>query len=236
MFLSLIIIESIPPSSSKQCSDFEFTCKSDQRCIPLVWKCDLTEDCSDGSDERLNDCVLSSPVFQAKCDSDEFFHCKYSKKCIPKSWLCDEVFDCGLIGKFNLLDTSDEGSPNCTQKCSKNKLPCSNSVCLPIAKFCDGNYDCQDDETHCSNSSLCKTLKCDYDCKMTPHGPRCFCPVGQEIEDGTKCVPYDQCKAENLEEGDICDQECINLETSYKCGCSQGYERFEDQCYGINSK
>lgn len=119
------------------CADYEFTCVSDGTCIPLSWRCDLADDCADKSDETS--CSIGSSI-QNKCDGDDFFHCKYSRKCIPKTWLCDNVHDCGLIGKFNLLDPSDEDkSQNCTKQCSPDSLQCSNGVCLPISKFCDGS-------------------------------------------------------------------------------------------------
>lgn len=37
---------------NKTCSDDEFQCHSDDRCISDRWRCDGDTDCSDGSDEE----------------------------------------------------------------------------------------------------------------------------------------------------------------------------------------
>jgi Low-density lipoprotein receptor domain class A len=223
-------------TTTSTCSEFEFSCKSDGLCIPLLWKCDLTPDCSDGSDEDGNECDQSS-IVQNQCDNSSFFHCKYSQKCIPRQWLCDQVFDCGLIGKFNTLDPSDEeASLNCTIKCPKNKLPCTNGVCLHISKFCDGQIDCANDEFSCSDVLPCKSLKCDYDCKITPHGPQCFCPAGQDVVNSTKCVARKECAEDMLDEGEACDQQCINANEKNQCSCVPGYERVSSRCFGVNCK
>lgn len=236
IFLSIVI--ETPQASSLQstskCSEFEFSCKSDGVCIPLLWECDLTSDCSDGSDENSSECDYNS-IAQNQCDNENFFHCKYSRKCIPRQWLCDQVYDCGLIGKFNLLDSSDEDQ-SCTKTCPANKLSCSNGVCLLISKFCDGHVDCPNDEFSCADRSVCKSLKCDYDCKMTPHGPHCYCPPGRDIVNSTKCVTQKECTEEDYGDG-VCDQQCINIKGKNKCSCMPGYERLNNhRCFGINCK
>lgn len=33
----------------------------------------------------------------------------------------------------------------------------------------------------------CAELKCSYNCKVTPAGPKCYCPAGQEPVNGTQC-------------------------------------------------
>lgn len=149
--------------------------------------------------------------------------------------LCDGTYDCGLIGKFGLLDTSDEDNDqNCTKTCSSdNHLACSNGACIHISKFCDGQIDCSNDELSCGDRSACKNLKCDYDCKVTPYGPKCFCPVGQDIVNATKCVIQQECNEDNDE---ICDQQCINIRGTSKCTCVIGYERLNHRCFGVNSK
>lgn len=196
----------------------------------------MTPDCVDSSDENAENCNFS-PIVQNQCDNDSFFHCKYSKKCIPKQWQCDQVFDCGLIGKYNLLDPSDEqDSQNCTKKCPVNKLPCSNGACIPISKFCDGRVDCQNDELSCIDHAPCKLLKCDYDCKMTPYGPKCYCPLGQDIVNSTKCVEQKECNEDLMDYAETCDQECNIIEGNNKCSCVPGYERINNRCLALNCK
>ena len=174
-------------------------------------------------------------IVQNECDNEDFFHCNFSRKCIPREWVCDEVNDCGLIGKFNLLDDSDE-KQKCTPKCPQNKLPCNNGVCLHISKFCDGHVDCPNDEFACADKTACKSLKCDYECKSTPHGARCYCPPNQSIVNGTKCVVQKECLESTSEDGEICDQVCINSKGRNKCSCANGYERINHKCYGINGE
>ncbi|XP_054714592.1 LOW QUALITY PROTEIN: MAM and LDL-receptor class A domain-containing protein 2-like [Uloborus diversus] len=58
----IVTTEPVPGSSMEPsgCSDDQFACTSDKRCIPLYQKCNFRKDCEDGSDEK--DCV------QPKCD------------------------------------------------------------------------------------------------------------------------------------------------------------------------
>ncbi|KAG5677308.1 hypothetical protein PVAND_007077 [Polypedilum vanderplanki] len=229
--LSLDSLSSVS-SAAATCSEFQFQCKSNAVCIPLQMRCDLSNDCEDGSDENSTECKRI-PVIQSECDNENFFHCKLSKKCIPNEWLCDGENDCGLIGKFDLLDPSDE-NVNCIKKCPVNQVSCSNGICLHISKFCDGHSDCQDDELFCGNKASCKNLKCEYACKSTPHGPKCFCPPNQDIVNETKCVAQKACK-EDENDGEICDQLCSIVKNRNKCICAPGYERSNQKCYGINS-
>lgn len=39
-----------------------------------------------------------------------------------------------------------------------------------------------------------------------------------------------------FEDGEVCDQQCINIEGKNKCSCAPGYERLNNRCFGINSK
>lgn len=133
-----------------------------------------------------------------------------------------------------MLDPSDENVPNCTKECPANKLACSNGECLHISKFCDGHVDCQNDELSCSDKSVCKNLKCQYDCKSTPHGPRCYCPPSHEIINGTKCVLQKSCNEDS--DGETCDQLCFIDNGKNKCLCADGYERNNQKCFGINCK
>lgn len=230
---STVSSDTLLSSTTATCSEFQFQCKSNAVCIPLQMKCDLSNDCDDGSDENATECKRT-PIIQSECDNENFLHCKYSGKCIPKEWVCDAEHDCGLIGKFNLLDPSDENVLNCTKKCPINQLPCSNGVCLHISKFCDGNVDCPNDEQFCSDKSVCKSLHCEYDCKSTSHGPKCYCPKNHDIINTTKCALQKTCSEDDESDGETCDQLCSITKGRNKCVCAAGYERINHKCFGVN--
>lgn len=119
---------SCPSSTSFQCDD--------GTCIPLSSKCDTIVDCADRSDEP----VICS-IKPATCNEGQF-QCRLTNKCIPQMWVCDGDYDCGS------LDTSDEEAIRChtQKKCLPNESKCEGNVCLSTAKFCDGTFDCINDE------------------------------------------------------------------------------------------
>lgn len=209
------ILRSARVSQKYSCANYERLCRPSQVCLPLSFDCDYDNDCPDGSDE--SDCFRKTTT-QLKCDDDTFFHCDHSQRCIPKRWMCDGEPDCGSIAEIGFIDRSDE-EQNCTVKCQPNELACSNGQCLSIAKFCDGHVDCSNDESSCGGeaTSQCKNLKCDYDCRMTPSGAKCFCPSGQMPENITKCAQLKSCRL------DACDQLCNVVNGVEHCSCLPGY-------------
>lgn len=70
----------------------------------MSWTCDLTDDCEDGSDERLNRCKKP----ELKCDEETELRCKDGKRCVKRRYQCDGEYDC--------QDKSDETN------CGKNYL------------------------------------------------------------------------------------------------------------------
>lgn len=69
------------------------------------------------------------------------------RRCIPREWLCDHDYDCGPF------DRSDEDESLCKhkEKCAPNQSECSSAsgtttVCIDTEKFCDGHFDCVNDE------------------------------------------------------------------------------------------
>lgn len=70
-----------------------------------------------------------------------------SLRCINREWTCDGDYDCGP------LDTSDEDESLChlKGKCLPNQSECATpggkgAVCIDTEKFCNGKFDCVDDE------------------------------------------------------------------------------------------
>lgn len=168
--------------------------------------------------------------------------------------MCDGEVDCGYSDKYKLTDGSDEDAESCKCRaspqyrifnvshmtcvlagknrkiCPPNQSVCSNGKCLDIEKFCDSSWDdCGNDEVNCTNeSAACSDLRCSYNCKLTPDGPKCYCGAGQQ-PNGTQCVDFDECTAEGA-----CDQLCQNTVGSFRCYCAAGYAKVEGRCRAVD--
>lgn len=69
------------------------------------------------------------------------------------------------------------------------------SITFVVSNFCRFMLGNEVDEVTTDNISIigdpnasvkCAELKCSYNCKITPAGPKCYCPIGQE-PNGTQC-------------------------------------------------
>ena len=81
------------------CTDDQFRCWNDSRCIYRSWQCDSYADCADGSDEYY--CYNSTALYNTTAAvnisitcTDNQFRCWNGSGCIYKSWQCDNYSDC----------------------------------------------------------------------------------------------------------------------------------------------
>ena len=113
------------------------------------------------------------------CDKNQFL-CK-NKKCVPQEWTCNGIDDCGdrsdeladlckgcMLLLYHIHNNtysinSGEYSLFCNKLpsfsdivCEKGYFTCSNKVCIPTTKLCDGYNDCGDnsDEKEICNGNI----------------------------------------------------------------------------------
>lgn len=198
-----------PSLAPNQCDpEKQFQCSMSKICIPKSWYCDGNGDCEDSSDEPATCGEIECPVNHFKCNNS---------KCIFKSWICDGQDDCG--------DNSDEDSRHACGPpetvCKEREWLCPNVTgrCINLGKVCDGVLDCPNgsDEGPACGVDACKTNTCIHECKETPLGPLCLCPLGERVN-GSTCTDVDECLSPHS-----CSQLCFNTKGSFKCSCHHGY-------------
>ncbi|XP_025091011.1 G-protein coupled receptor GRL101-like [Pomacea canaliculata] len=198
------------------CLPNEFQCNR-SHCIDVIKRCDLTDDCQDGSDERNCETYLC-PLTHVKC-TNHF--------CVPRDLMCDYVDDCG--------DNSDEAQCE-PRECAQTEFRCNNSECVSMNYICDGQPDCKDHSDElpesCERNFKCPTglyilqsLVCDgwEDCVFT-HADEFHCRVCRSDE--FRCNSS-RCISRNAVCDGVCD--CINTCEdengcrNYGCKLGEGY-------------
>uniref|UniRef100_A0A493T7F9 EGF-like calcium-binding domain-containing protein n=1 Tax=Anas platyrhynchos platyrhynchos TaxID=8840 RepID=A0A493T7F9_ANAPP len=209
------------------CSAAEFTCSSGQ-CISKSFVCNGQDNCSDHSDESLEQCgrqpapLVKCYVSEVQCgsgekDCDRDPDCKDgsdeincpSQTCRPDQFRCEDG-NCvhgsrQCSGVKDCLDGTDEANCNDVIQCSgPGKFKCKSGECIDINKVCNQQRDCKDwgDEP----------LK---ECNIN----ECDCPAEFEFVDKRNCGDIDECQNPG-----ICSQIRINLKGGCKCECSRGYQ------------
>ncbi|CAM9200199.1 unnamed protein product [Bubo scandiacus] len=175
-----------PCPSPPRCAEWEFSCRTDGRCVPGAWLCDDEEDCGDGSDEV---CAPRCAPHQHRCAGGQ---------CLAWGARCDGVTDCA--------DGSDEdGCP--PPPCTPPEFGCASGHCLPPGRVCDGELDCgfadDSDEAGCSPSCAPGEFRCAVGrCVPYPHRcdgrddcgdfsdeHGCVCPPGHLQCPDAQCLP-----------------------------------------------
>lgn len=155
------------------CKADQFRCVDNGECIPLKWKCDGNEDCTDGSDERKCKKV---------CEPSEFYTtCGDGVTCIPRNAICDGVVDCrdghdeancpkgGLtaapLNALKAPTVPDEDRlkfPDCPVDYFKCK---TGGNCIMNILVCDDEEDCKDasDEQNCAKQCPSSHFMCETD-------------------------------------------------------------------------
>ena len=148
------------------CTDDQFRCWNDSRCIYRSWQCDSYADCADGSDEYY--CYNSTALYNTTAAvnisitcTDNQFRCWNGSGCIYKSWQCDNYSDCAdgsdefYCYNLTMVTNKTVAKNNSARVCKDNQFQClNNSGCFFKSWRCDNYLDCADgsDELNCDNS------------------------------------------------------------------------------------
>lgn len=128
-------------ANASKCNEGQFQCTSTHKCIPNNWVCDGEYDCGthDISDE---------------------INCKYIPVlCVVFLQLCPALTGQVLAIFACLLQLHTHNTTfftirfyvgrNDEVSCRPYQSKCSNGFCLDISRFCDGIWDCDNDEVKC---------------------------------------------------------------------------------------
>ncbi|XP_072043267.1 transmembrane protease serine 2-like [Amphiura filiformis] len=213
------------------CSETEFRCPGNGRCIPASWLCDDVIHClPDGEDEHNCNAPTTTlapaptTTLAPVSNCPDQFECS-NGECIKLAWQCDAFDDCkdGYLGS----DEKDCGCPK------PGYFTCKDGLCIPDYWVCDELEDCKtgEDENNCdaepctSNEFTCKNgdcikgdLKCngvkdcidgadEENCPIPEHIdclPEEFrCNNGHCIEQSAKCNGVRDC-SDFSDEADMC--------------------------------
>ena len=85
--------------SRDRCTETQFYCAQDQRCLQETQVCNGVRNCASGEDEA-----------NCQCNEDQF-RCQYGGGCVLSSQICDGIYDCAdHSDEWNCFVSLDNGS------------------------------------------------------------------------------------------------------------------------------
>ncbi|KAM5310926.1 sortilin-related receptor isoform 1-T6 [Glossophaga mutica] len=219
------------PEFHKVCDEFSFQCQNGV-CVSLVWKCDGTDDCGDGSDEAR----CENPTEAPNCSRYFQFQCE-NGHCVPSRWKCDGENDCGDwsdekgCGDFHTPPSPTPGPATCPP----NHFRCSSGACVTGTWVCDGYRDCADgsDEEACpspANVTAASTPtplgRCDrfeFEC----HQPK------KCIPNWKRCDGYQDCRDGQDEASCPTHSTLTCLSGEFKCEDGEACTLLSERCDGF---
>ncbi|XP_047488646.1 low-density lipoprotein receptor-related protein 1-like [Penaeus chinensis] len=213
------------------CSETQFQCKKNLRCIDERYLCDGDNDCLDNSDEDKS----PGGVCEAAQCHEDMFQCG-NNQCIDAYWVCDGDQDCE--------DGSDESPEECSHPhCPPDKFRCRVSGrCIAQAWVCDIDEDCGPGDTS-DEHSACKYQECgleDFKCANQKCVPMFYvCDGDDDCRDGSDekfCDTFcANATASGLATPPFCNNLCPNIKDKTLCQETQGciYCNANDTCLAI---
>eukprot|EP01083_Nonionella_stella_P167458 562839_1 len=149
--------------TTSTCNSSEYTCEDGTpHCIPKSWLCDGVDDCTNGEDEIVSECVANGvdPAENACTRAGYDYQCEGCSSCCLYSWsMCDGYPECPQeddedSAVCESVPKSNSTKPTSNGKCDSDPAyppyHCVGfpSVCVYSWNMCDGYAECpqEDDE------------------------------------------------------------------------------------------
>ncbi|CAB3410947.1 unnamed protein product [Caenorhabditis bovis] len=165
-------------ASSRRCTDHQFECKRDGRCIDKALECNRKYDCDDGSDET-------------EC---EYFKAGMTRTSSQAS--SPQYMTQGKSQEVTFHDDDDDGGES---GCLEHEFQCAIGECIDKRRVCDTRPDCLDasDERDCSDRGTQRSPIPEAPKPSTPSS-HCkenefHCNSGECIEANKKCNRKYEC-------------------------------------------